>query len=201
VSDVMGDREKTLIQTDGTDDDIEQTYEDTQAAAQEVEEIGEDGRPQYRPVFLSSNAITLSNRLQIVIRFYGEPDEIHANYDFVHCTNYWTAHNSALVLRPEALEALLTKELRYVGSRYPVCSLIRVRKFVTRGWTINAGQILKMCLQVQALDLTNYRVLEDQLTGVDMAYFAEVLGKVRNTTADNETLNAAYLIEIIDRMF
>lgn len=25
----------------------------------------------------------------MVIRFYGEPAEIHANYDFVHCTSDW----------------------------------------------------------------------------------------------------------------
>lgn len=92
---------------------------------------------------MSTNAITLSHRLQIVNRFYGKPDEIHDNYDFVHCTNYWTSWDSELVLRPAALEALLTRELRYVGSKYPVCSLIRVRKFTARGWSINAGQIFE----------------------------------------------------------
>jgi hypothetical protein len=38
----------------------------------------------FRPVFLSQNAITLSGKMQIVIRFYGEPEKIHSNYDFVH---------------------------------------------------------------------------------------------------------------------
>ena len=43
---------------------------------------------KYRPVFLSSNAITLSNKVQLVLRFYGEPEKIHENYDFVHCTSW-----------------------------------------------------------------------------------------------------------------
>lgn len=174
--------------------DIQDALEQTKDEIAEV-----DRKPPYRPVFLSTNAITLSDRVQIVLRFFGEPDAIHENYDFVHCTNYWTSWDDALVLRPAALEALLAKELIYVGSRYPVCSVIRLRKFIKRGWTINAGQILKAVMQISALDLTNIEVLQDQLTGVDCAYFCEVISKLKEK--DPTKVNAAYLIEIIDRMF
>jgi hypothetical protein len=147
---------------------------------------------------MSTNAITLSHRVQIVLRFYGDPDAIHENYDFSHCTNYWTTWGG-LTLRQDALEALLARELRYVGSKYPVCSVMRLRKFIKRGWSVNAGQILKMMLQVSALDLTNPEVLEDQLTGVDSAYFLEVMTKLKEK--DPTRVNAAYLVEILDRMF
>src|SRR3546814_2527635 len=89
------------------------------------------------------------------MRFYGEADAIHENDDVVHCTNDWTSKDANLTLRQPALESLLCKELRYVGSKYPVCSVIRLRKFIRRGWVINAGQILKMMMQVSELDLTN----------------------------------------------
>src|SRR3546814_13834921 len=79
---------------------------------------------------MSTNAITLSDKIQIVLRFYGEADAIHENYDFVHCTNYWTSKDANLTLRQPALESLLCKELRYVGSNYPVCSVIRLSKFI-----------------------------------------------------------------------
>lgn len=176
--------------------DIEETYETAETSALEAHD---EDKPSYRPVFMSTNAITLSNRVQIVLRFYGEPDSIHENYDFVHCTNYWTASDDALVLRPPALEALLSRELKYVGSRYPVCSVMRLRKFIKRGWSINAGQVLKMMMQISALDLTDPAVLEDQLTGVDSAYFMDVIRRLKEK--DPEKVNAAYLIEIIDRMF
>jgi hypothetical protein len=93
----------------------------------------------------------------------------------------------------------MTKELRYVGSKYPVCSIIRLRKFIQRQWTVNAGQILKMIMQVNELDLQDFNVLRDQLTGVDCAYFCELLGKVKEK--DPDKINTAYLVEIIDRMF
>lgn len=172
---------------------IEDAYEETEAAAQENDE------KSYRPVFLSTNAISLSSRVQIVLRFYGEPEEIHKNYDFIHCTNYWTSWDGDLVLHKDALESLLSKELRYVGSKYPVCSLFRLRKFIQRQWTINAGQILKIALQVSELDLKDHKVLEDQLTGVDVAYFIELVSKLKEK--DPAKVNSAYLVEIIDRMF
>lgn len=177
--------------------EIEDTYEETQRQTSETN--ADETKDRYRPVFVSSNAITLSNRIQLVLRFHGSPDEIHANYDFVHCTNYWTSWDKKLVLRPEALESLLARDLFYVGSKYPVCSVFRLRKFIRRGWTINAGQILKILMQVQALDLTNIEVLKDQLTGVDCAYFTEVIYKLADKNP--EKVNSAYLIEIVDRMF
>lgn len=185
ISEVMGDA-----------GEIEDTYQSTEVLALQTED---DGKPKYRPVFMSTNAITLSHKVQIVLRFYGEPDDIHANYDFVHCTNYWLRRDRSLVLRQDALEALLARELRYVGSKYPVCSVMRLRKFLRRGWQINAGQILKMCMQISVLDLSDPAILEDQLTGVDSAYFLEVIQKVKEK--DPTKVNAAYLVEIIDRMF
>ena len=54
-------------------------------------------------------------------------------------------------------------------------------------------------MQISELDLTDPKVLEDQLTGVDSAYFMELMTKLREK--DPEKVNAAYLVEIIDRMF
>lgn len=174
--------------------------QDKQEELEEAVQNQEDGKPKYRPVFLSTNAITLSHKVQIVLRFYGEPDQIHENYDFVHCTNYWTSHDGGdLTLRPAALESLLSKELRYVGSKYPICSMIRTRKFIRRHWTINAGQMLKMAWQISELDLKDFNVLQDQLTGVDVAYFAQVVSALKEK--DPEKVNAAYLVEVLDRMF
>lgn len=175
--------------------DAQETHDATEAAALNTD----DGKPAYRPVFMSTNAITLSHRVQLVLRFFGEPAEIHKNYDFVHCTNYWSSWDDELVLHAAALESLLARELVYVGSKYPVCSIIRLRKFIRRGWTINAGQILKAVMQISELDLKDINVLQDQLTGVDCAYFCEVIAKLKAN--DPEKVNAAYLIEIIDRMF
>jgi hypothetical protein len=155
---------------------------------------------KYLPVFLSSNAITLTDKVQLVIRFYGDVEEIHKNYDFVHCTNAWTSSDKKLHLRTDALLALMSRQLVYVGSRYPVCSLIRTRKFIKRGFSINAGQYVKMCMQVSELDLNDPAVLEDQLVGVDAAYFLTVISMCA-AKFDGKPIETEYLIEVLDKVF
>lgn len=161
-----------------------------------------DKKKKYQLIYVTSNAITLSDHVQIVTRFTGNPEEIHKNYDFVHATNYWT-FKTGLVTNTKALESLLTKELRYQGSKFPLCSIIRTRKFVQRKWTINAGQYLKMALQLNELDLLNPRVLEEQLIGVDIAYFSILIRMLKahqNDSADN-AIDTYWLIDAIDRTF
>lgn len=163
------------------------------------------GQGAYRPIFLSGNAITLSGHVQLVLRFIGEPEQIHTYYDFIHCTCYWKSWDGELVLPQAALEAIITKELRYVGSKYPLCSIIRIRKFTARGWTINAGQILKMVMQLQDLDLRDVNVLQDQLTGVDAAYFMQVIDRLKKKQEQEGTvgqpIDSTYLVSLIDKLF
>lgn len=183
-------------------DDAAQFAEQVTQVTQDAEETTEadKGKPKYRPMFLSANAITLSHKVQIINRFYGEPSEIHSTYDFVHCTGYWDSKTKELVLPPEMLEAVLSHELRYLGqSKYPICAMIRTRKFIKRGWNITAGQYLKIAWDINGLNLKDYSVLEDQLIGVDSAYFTQVLELLR--AKDPEKIDAAYLMEVIDKIF
>lgn len=159
----------------------------------------ESTKKPYRPVFLSSNAITLSDQVQIIVRFFGDHEAIHENFDFVHCMNWWTFADG-VQLRLDSLEALMSKTLVYKGSLYPVCSVFRARKFIERGWTINAGQYLKMILQISDLDLTKFSIMEEQLTGVDAAYFRQLLANSQNKE-NPEIIDKNYMVEIINRMF
>jgi len=160
-------------------------------------------KPEYRPRYFSTNAISLSDKIQLVIRFYGDVSEIHTNYDFIHCTCSYDYFNNEVNLPAKALEAIINKELYYCGSKYPLCSIIRSRKFITRGWTINAGQYLKMCLQLNEMDLHNLDVFADQLAGVDSAYFSHAIEciKERQEKEPDFKIDNTYLFEIINRIF
>jgi hypothetical protein len=158
----------------------------------------EDKKTPYRPVYFSPNAISLSDNLQIVIRFHGDNEAIHSTFDFIHATNYFTFEDG-LVTNKEALESLLTKQLKYSGSLYPLTSIIRVRKFIKRGWNIGAGELLKIMFQISELDLKNPDVLEEQLIGVDVAYFDNLISILRGVS--EEKMTSAYLNAIIDRVF
>ena len=152
----------------------------------------------YIPTFFSSNAISLSNNIQIVTRFHGNNEEIHKTFDFIHATNYFT-FKDGLVTNKEALESIICKQLKYQGSLYPLTSIIRMKKFIKRGWNINAGEILKIMFQISELNLKDPNVLEEQLIGIDIAYFAQLIEILR--TVNPEKITSPYLNEIIDRVF
>lgn len=196
----MDDRVKIRIQSSGVaGDESTEDREDTEPFHGDIlAESNTNSKKKFRPVFMTANAVTLSNDVQLIMRFVGEPDEIHENYDFVHCTNYWDSNTGKVVLRVEALEALLTRELRYVGSRYPLSSIIRTRKFIKRGWSINAGQFVKMAMQLNLLNLLDPEVLEDQLIGVDVTYFNQLVIAVKSK---GNSVDTAYIITLIDKIF
>ena len=152
----------------------------------------------YRVAFLSPNAISLTDDIQIVLRFHGTAEEIHKTFDFIHATNYFT-FKEGLVLNNDALVSILTKELKYQGSYYPLTSIIRMKKFLNRGWNITAGEMLKIMFQISELDLTNVDVLEEQLIGVDIAYFSTLVEILRNSK--NKNWDYSYLESIIEKVF
>lgn len=184
-------------------DDDSEPFEDVDQIVEETIEEQKEEKPKYRARYFSTNAISLSDGIQIVIRFYGDVGEIHKNYDFIHCTCSYDYKKNKVNLPEKALEAIINKELVYCGSKYPLCSIIRTRKFLKRGYTINAGQYLKMALQLNELDLKDLNVFEEQLTGVDSTYFEQAIRLIREKQEKDKEfeIDNAYLFKIINKIF
>lgn len=157
---------------------------------------------RYRPIFITSNAITLSNKIQLIVRFSGDPKCIHSNFDFTHTKMYWTKKDG-VVTNVNSLEAVLSKTLIYSGSKFPLCSFIRTRKFINRGWSIDAGQYVKMGLQLSQMDLFDPRTLVQQLIGVDTTYFSWLLDELTKPEhlTDEGKIDNNHAIRLINYMF
>lgn len=173
---------------------------DNDEILEEIEQKDKKEKKGWFPEYITSNAISLTRKIQLIIRFYGDPEEIHLNYDFVHATNYWDSDKRELILRQEALKSLLEKSLYYIGSKYPLSSIIRTKKFIERGWKITAGEYLKMIYQVSLLDLNDPVVLEEQLTGIDVAYFNVLICQLRENDK-HQKLDYSILVNLIDKIF
>lgn len=146
---------------------------------------------------ITSNAITLSDDVQLIIRFSGVPEEIHKNFDFIHCTNYYTSGDEKLVLNVPAMQSLMSRRLYYHGSLYPIATIMRMRKFIDRGWTISAGQIAKVAIQLMGVPLTR-ELLVEQLMGVDLMF----MGPFLRTIIDGEgDIDKEYLATLLDEAF
>lgn len=167
-----------------------------------VNENIEKEKLNYTPLYFSPNAISLSDNLQIVLRFWGTAEKIHETFDFVHATNYFT-FKDGLVRNISAIESILTKQLKYQGSHYPVTSIIRAKKFIKRGFNISAGELLKIMFQISNFDLSDPDVLEEQLIGVDVAYFELLITALRNKSESDPKfkLSSEYFNKLIDKIF
>jgi len=162
-----------------------------------------DAAGKFEVAFISSNAITLTDEIQIVVRFHGTPEEIHSNYDFIHATNYFDYKENKLFTNKEALESIITKQLKYSGSLYPVTSVIRAKKFIKRGWNISASEYLKMCFQISLLDLSNAETLEEQLMGVDVAHFNIIIEALKRMKEKDPNFSPTFewLADMIEKIF
>ena len=172
---------------------------DMQVAAELAEEVKTTSHT-YRPIFLTDNAITLSDKMQIIIRFYGTPEQIHRNFDYIHCTGVYDYAADKLTITPEMMESVMSKSLVYSGSLYPLASVLRMRKFIKRGWRISAGQVIKMLEQVTRVDFTDVNVLKEQLMGVDVAYMHELIRALENREP-GQRIDATYLGGLLDQVF
>ena len=209
------DQVKMIFPSDGITGDLESINSSEELGINSVDDMIEEldeikaqeiinkEKEPFFPVFISSNAITLSNGIQITVRFYGEPHEIHDTYDFEHTKAYYDYGKNILTIPAKVYECVINKTLIYTGSEYPVCSIFRLRKFINRGWKINAGQMLKICMQISELDLTDINILEDQLIGVDSIYFMNLIEdfKTQKEKDSNFNFTPRYLISIIDKIF
>jgi len=160
-------------------------------------------RAPYSPLFFSANAITLANDIQIITRFHGSPLKIHENFDFVHATNYYKVRTGELYTNKKALISLMTGELKYMGkSKYPLTAMIRTRKFQARGYTMGAGEMVKIMFQLNGYDLKDPVVLSEQLIGVDIAYFNELIEALIKAQKDPEfSITNTWIMQQIDEIF
>lgn len=163
----------------------------------EDEKIG-----KYLPLFFSPNAISLSDDIQIVLRFTGTVEEIHKSFDFIHATNYFT-FEEGLVTNLKAMESIISKQLYYQGSLYPLTTIFRMKKFIKRGWNVSAGEMLKAMFQISKLDLSNLYVLEDQIVGIDVMLLGQLIEVLKNKREADPTfvLTYNYLVVLIDKLF
>lgn len=141
---------------------------------------------EFEPIYISENAITLQGGYQIIYRFYGEEKEVSEKFDFEHCKGTYSILGGLNVTK-DMLQAILTKELIYTNSYYPLSSLLRMKKYMERGWNISSSNILKIVSDLNNLDLYNPQTLQAQLIGVDLMYLEEFADLLENKKAEGTT--------------
>lgn len=114
-------------------DAVVSMYKNDPAYKDEVSEWDEKYRDA--PVgqkMITENAVTLKNKLQLITKHFGEPQELRKSFDFVHCMPYYDSRDGKLYISREQYDLCVNKLLK-VNNQNAVIDR-RIEKFTSKGW-------------------------------------------------------------------
>ena len=121
------------------------------------------------PTFISPHALSFPGKpkFQIMTSFIGIPEYVVKSFDWEHIKSFFLISTDTLYLTQRLYELVNDKQLIYTGSDYPLSSLLRTRKYIKKGWSISAKDIMLIALDIQKHDLSNKQILISQMAGID----------------------------------
>lgn len=94
---------------------------------------------------VTEKSITMNNNMSFIVMHYGEPSEIKATFDFLHCTPHYDIADDKLYISRAQYDSIKSKTL--VVNNPDRVVMHRIEKFTTRGWDTSP--------EVKALSLKN----------------------------------------------
>ena len=110
----------------------------------------------FEPKLITENAINLTDKIQLILKFAGSQKLVTSFFDWEHITSYFSLRDG-LVLTDNVYRLIVEKDLIYTGSNYPLSSLLRLRKFIKKGWTVSTKTMVHIVMDIlAAFQTTNY---------------------------------------------
>jgi len=81
---------------------------------------------------VTEKSITMINNMSFIVMNYGEPSEIKATFDFLHCTPHYDIADDKLYISRAQYDSIKSKTL--VVNNPDKVVMHRIEKFITRGW-------------------------------------------------------------------
>jgi hypothetical protein len=132
----------------------------------------QDLRNNYNCVGTTKRSILFKNSSKeipinvIIFKYFQDAKEILHYFDFECCKASFDFHTKEFYASPEYLLSIQTKQLIYSRSLFPIGALIRLQKYVKRGYTIDYASLLRLYKDLKNLDITNPEVLESHIGGM-----------------------------------
>jgi len=105
---------------------------------------------KYEIKLITDNAINLSDKIQIITKFVGDPVFVTERFDWQHIKSWYDCNTCKLHLTSDVYQLVCEKELIYTGSDYPLSSLMRLKKYIKKGWNVSNSTILHIALDFVA---------------------------------------------------
>lgn len=127
----------------------------------------------FRPQYLTHRAVTLvspnaeSVYQMVCCGLYETPEDVFKNFDFTINMGAYDFKTEEFVLHPEFL---LHNAQRMISvnkdTKYPIASLVRVQKYMARGYQMMPTEWFKMAIMLHQYNIDSWNTFEDGLTGL-----------------------------------
>jgi hypothetical protein len=102
---------------------------------------------KFKVNLITENAINLSDKIQIITKYYGNPIHVVNKFDWAHIKSYYK-YDEKLFIKDDVFKMIHEKELIYTGSDFPLSSLLRMQKFIKKGWHVSTKTIVNIVLDI-----------------------------------------------------
>ena len=155
---------------------------------------------------ITPHAITLVGNVQIIHAWSGSPDDVLNRFDFNHL-RAWVHLSSTLALEQTyymdktVLEDILVNRARYIHSDYPLSSLFRMKKLISRDWHVGAGDMIALAVDLAKVDFTSINVLKKQMVGIDLETLMDIVRAITNKHGNEGNLTNKELFDFLKTFF
>lgn len=98
-----------------------------------IEEKYRDVVTNQNGLCITENAMTLKNKVQVILKHYGTPEVVRATFDYVHCLPYYDPYTDKLYISRIQYDCCVNKKLIPNNGNTP--EQWRTEKFKNRGYT------------------------------------------------------------------
>lgn len=155
--------------------------------------------------YVTDNAITLRSGQQLIFRFIGPPSVVFETFDYDHCKVYWCReptgpYPGSVVFTPEASLAIAKRQLVYTKkSRFALSALVRMNKFVRRGYTIEADSLVNLALTLGSIDFSHPVSFKEEILGLYGITPAQVAW-VTKESLEGEKINVEKAVKLLGEL-
>ena len=147
---------------------------------------------QYRFICNTDKSVTFSLQgsditLQLIHQnYYENIDQVFSDFDFTINMIAYDFSEDEFVYHEEAMQHLAQRQLIVnTNTKFPLISVLRVQKYLDRGYSISKKEMLKLLLSVNQLNLTSYEDVIKQLGGMYSVNMDKVFDKSVLFSLDN----------------
>jgi len=122
-------------------------------------------------VSVTEKAVTVAHNktlLQLIyFDYYDTAEKIFDSFDFTACMGAYDIKSGEFVLHPEFIYDNSAKRLTVnTKTAFPFISVLRIQKYVERGWTISTKHVMMLSLACNKLKIASWDELKAQMGGM-----------------------------------